>query len=129
MLVQKKIEEIKSRLKTAEYLFLGIIVFITIAVTIMMMVYIPAASGLITSYAETTVQNASLGSGNLVETYFKGRTSYLKTMEAKFQDVDTNDHDAVYEICKEIADNCDFKHVGFTNTDGITVSSTGGIQK
>ncbi len=124
--MQKKIEEIKTRLKAAEYLFLGIIVFIIIAVTIMMMIYIPSASGLVNSYAETVVQNAAMADSDIAESYFDSNMMYLETVGKLFNDIDLSDEDAVRKICVEIADNSAFKHVGFTDKDGNTISSTGG---
>ncbi len=126
--MQKKIEEIKMHLRNAEYLFVGIIVFTAISVSIMLMIYIPSASNLINSYAETVVQNSSMGSRNISEEYFSRNMTYLLNSEHSFYDIDISDDDAVRETCIKIADGGDFRHIGFTRITGDTISSTGGAE-
>lgn len=123
--MDKKIEKIKESLSNAEYLFVGIFVFVAIAAAIMMMIYVPSVSTLVNGYARTTVLSASLGNANTADTYFEANMAVLRTSASEFDDVEPTDKAAVLEVCKRIAQNTDFRHVGFTRVDGITVSSTG----
>ena len=123
--MDKKIEKIKYSLAAAEYLFVGIFAFVLIAVSIMMMVYIPSVGNLMNGYAENAVLNAAMGNSNAAESFFNAGMSALESYEADFLSLDITDKDAVRALCIGIVESTGFQHVGFTPVDGVTISSTG----
>ncbi len=123
--MDKKIDKIKDSITSAEYLFVGIFAFVAIAAAVMMMIYVPSVSRLVDGYAQTSVLNATKGNANTVNAYFDSNMAVLRGVVSEFEGVDPNDKAKVLEICKTIAMNTGFRHIGFTRTDGISVSSSG----
>lgn len=123
--MDKKINKIKESLVSTEYLFVGIFAFVAIAAAVMMMLYIPSVSGLVKGYAEASVLNATKGNSNTAGAFFDSNMSVLHAVASEFENVDPTDKAKVLDICKTIVMNTGFRHVGFTRTDGITVSSSG----
>ena len=123
--MEKKIDRIKYSLVSSEHLFVGIFAFVAIAAAIMMMVYVPAVSKLVDGYAETVVINSSLGNSNNAETYFNSNMTVLQSAAADFAVLDPDNTDAIMEECKKLAANTDFRHIGYTPVNGLTISSFG----
>ena len=123
--MEKKIGKIKDSLTSAEYLFVGIFAFVAIAAAIVLMIFIPSVSGLVSGYAETRVLSATMGNANTAGAYFDSNMKILRSTVSEFENIDPKDKEAVLDICKQLAMNTGFRHIGFTRTDGITVSSSG----
>ncbi|MCR4780572.1 MAG: EAL domain-containing protein [Ruminiclostridium sp.] len=125
--MEKKIDKIKDSLIAAEHLFVGIFAFVAITAAILMLIYVPAVSKFVNVYAGDYVLSATEGNANMTEAYFKQNMMIMKTAASEFSEANLSDPDEVMRLCVRIADSSDFKHIGFTNTDGITISSFGGM--
>lgn len=123
--MEKKIDRIKESITSAEYLFVGIFAFVAIAAAILMMIFVPSVSGLVNGYAQTNVLNVSKGNANTVNSYFESNMAVLRGVASEFQDIDPYDKANLLDVCKRVAMNTGFRHIGFTRPDGITVSSSG----
>jgi diguanylate cyclase (GGDEF)-like protein len=117
--------KIKDTLKNTEYFFVGVFVFVVIAIAIMLIVYVPTAASLVKEHAESEVRNAAYINSAAADVFFGSKISFLEAATVEFQDIDLSDSGAVYDACVGICSNGPFRHIGFTGTDGVTVSSTG----
>ena len=124
--MNKKTAEIKDKLRSAEYFFVGVFAFVVIAILILLMVYLPSVTTLLNEHAQSEVRAASMANASAAETWFNGNMTFLTSFAGDFTDIDITDHDAVRAVCSRIAENGNFRHVGFTGPDGITISSYGG---
>lgn len=123
--LEHRSDTIKEYLKTTEYFFVGIFAFIIIAISILLMVYIPSASKNVSEYAQTAVSNAAMVNAAAAQEYFSSGISFLTAAAKEFADFDLEDTEAVSAMCRSISENGSFRHVGFTGTEGLTVSSLG----
>ena len=124
-MLEDKADNIKESLKAAEYFFFGVLAFIAICIAIMLMIYIPAAAGLIREHSETALLNDAMANASTVEADIDSRLTYLTSSAAEILEADLTDKEGIAALCSRIAENGDFRHVGFTDPDGITISSTG----
>lgn len=123
--MEQKLGRIKTSLKNTELVFVCLIIFVVISIAIMMSVYIPTVSNQLAREAEKDVGSALSANSVNIQVYFNGRLESLKGFSNKFMGVDVSDNEAVEKACIEIAQAAGFRHVGFTRTDGVTISSFG----
>ena len=118
-------KKMKDRLKSTEYYFAGVFVFVIIAIAIMLIIYIPSAANLVKEYTESEVKNAAYVNSAAAKVYFNSKIDFLNAATVEFQEIDLDDSSLIYDACIGICNNSPFRHVGFTGTDGVTVSSIG----
>lgn len=123
--LERRSDTIKEYLKTTEFFFVGIFAFIIIAISILLMIYIPTASKNVNEYAQATISNASMVNAVAASEYFADGISFLNAASSEFVGITLDDSVKLSELCKKIADCGEFRHVGFTNVDGLTFSSLG----
>ncbi|MBR5090946.1 MAG: EAL domain-containing protein [Ruminiclostridium sp.] len=123
--MEKRSVKIRESLKSAQYFFIGVFAFVVIAISIMLMIYIPSVTSLIDEHTKAEIGNAAMANSSAAETYFNGKEAMLQSIAPDFTEIDLNDDDAVLEVCRKAADGNGFRHVGFTRVDGVTISSTG----
>ena len=117
--------KIKDRLKSTEYYFAGVFVFVAIAIIIILIVYIPTAVNIVSEHTESEVKNAVSVSASAAKVYFNSKTDFLEAATVEFTDIDLENESLISDTCVGICNNGPFRHIGFTGTNGITVSSTG----
>ena len=110
-----------------EYFFIGICVFVVIAIIAMLTIYIPSVAGLANDHTKNEIKNAVFANASAADTYFASRLSYLDAATLEFKDADVTDIPETLARCQKIQSISMFRHVGFTGVDGVTVSSTGGV--
>lgn len=116
-------------MKNTGYFFVGVFVFVIIAIAIMLTIYIPSALDLISDRAEAEVKDAVFANAAASEAYFSRKISFLEAAASEFTKIDTEDDAAVEDTCAAISINSrlgnTFRHIGFTRMDGMTISSIG----
>ncbi|MBQ3841804.1 MAG: EAL domain-containing protein [Ruminiclostridium sp.] len=123
--MERKALQIRNNLKNTEYLFIGLIVLVVIAIIIMMSVYIPAVSGVLSEHADNEVRTALTANSLNIQAYFNGKTESLKGFANRFMAIDLSNKEAVQKACIDVAGATGFRHIGFTEPNGITISSYG----
>ncbi|MBO6231301.1 MAG: EAL domain-containing protein [Ruminiclostridium sp.] len=116
---------INEKLKNTGYFFTGVFVFVVISILVLLIVYVPMAAKLVNERAEAEVRDAAYANSSAVSVWFGNKMSYLDAAASEFTKIDLEDEALVSDTCVSICGNGDFRHIGFTNTSGITFSSCG----
>lgn len=123
--MEKKLDKLKEMLLRAEHLFVGMFAFVAIAAAILMLIYVPNITHYITGYAKDSVLDATSGNTSTTDMYFKRYIAILQDEAFHFVEAENASDEELMKICVRVADNTGFRHIGFTNRDGITISSFG----
>ncbi len=123
--MDKMTAKFKERLKLTGRLMIGMFLFVVLVSVIVHIVYIPSVADYIEDRVRSDINNVSEASAFAVQSYLDNRMDFLKAASKEFMDADLTDTDSLISLCKSIHDNSGFRHICFTDTEGITVSSEG----
>ena len=126
--MNKRFEAIRSSLRNTEFFFIGILVFVILSISMLLMIYIPSVARIVSEGAEAEISSATLANSYTADTHFRNKMSFLEAAASEFRKIDTADTDKVLETVRSIHANSQFRHIGFTGTDGVTISSTGSVE-
>ncbi|MBP5605614.1 MAG: GGDEF domain-containing protein, partial [Ruminiclostridium sp.] len=99
--------------------------FVVIVSVVIHIVYIPSLTNIVRERIKSEINNTSEASAFAVQCYFDNRMGFLKAAAKEFRNADLTDTDSLVSLCSSIRDNSSFRHICFTDTEGITVSSGG----
>ncbi|MBR1831715.1 MAG: EAL domain-containing protein [Ruminiclostridium sp.] len=123
--MEQKLKGIRNTLKNTELFFVCLIIFVVISIVILMAIYIPTFSAQLTEQAESAVSSSLAATSVNVQSYFTGRIESLRGFSNRFTGTNLADSQSIEKACADIAAASGFRHVGFTQPDGITISSFG----
>ena len=123
--MEQKLKGIRNTLKNTELFFVCLIIFVVISLVILMAIYIPTFSAQLTEQAESAVSSSLAATSVNVQSYFTGRIESLRGFSNRFTGTNLADSESIEKACADIAAASGFRHVGFTQPDGITISSFG----
>ena len=124
---EKNEKAVKGRLESASALFSIVFTILIIAIIGTALFFYNSAHGLIKENVNALILNACTGNANTADNIFSKRMSFLEEEAVKFGSIDLEDNEAVAALCSEIMKKGEFRHIGFTRTDGTTVNNLGQI--
>ncbi|MBP5604707.1 MAG: diguanylate cyclase, partial [Ruminiclostridium sp.] len=115
----------KERLKITGRLLIGMFLFVVIVSVVMHIVYIPSVTNIFRERIKSEINNSSEAGAFAVQCYLDNRMGFLKAASKEFRNADLSDTDSLVSLCRSICDNGSFRHISFTDAEGITVNSSG----